>query len=89
MIVTNSTITNNNAPVGGGFGGVSTISIINTIIADNSGADCDGFTQVIWEIISIPDGMLLDPANGSLPNTNPLLGSLQYNGGPTWTHALL
>ena len=30
-----------------------------------------------------------DPANGSLPSTDPLLGPLQDNGGPTLTHALL
>jgi hypothetical protein len=31
----------------------------------------------------------IDPANGSMPNTDPLLGPLQDNGGPNWTHALL
>jgi CSLREA domain-containing protein len=30
-----------------------------------------------------------DPANGSMPGTNPLLGPLSDNGGPTMTHALL
>jgi hypothetical protein len=31
----------------------------------------------------------LDPSLNDLPNTDPLLGPLQDNGGPTLTHALL
>ena len=35
------------------------------------------------------DGSCRLSAGGDLPNTNPLLGPLQDNGGPTFTHALL
>jgi len=49
-----------------------------------SGAIIDGGHN-----ISSDDSCGFDPANGSMPNTNPLLGWLQDNGGPTWTHALL
>lgn len=37
--------------------------------------------------IDLQDTCSLDPANGSLVNTDPLLGALQNNGGPTFTYA--
>jgi hypothetical protein len=42
-------------------------------------------------MVTIEDGHScgLSIANGSMPDTSPLLGPLQDNGGPTWTHAPL
>jgi len=31
--------------------------------------------------------MRFQPTNGSLINTDPMIGELANNGGPTWTHA--
>jgi hypothetical protein len=95
MTIINSTLSGNSATrYGGGiFNGANSIIVTNTIIANNIlGDDC-----MIWNgnisdggyNISSDDTCGFDPANGSMPNTDPLLGSLQNNGGPTWTHALL
>jgi hypothetical protein len=85
------TVVNNDAGTGGGILSESgaTVDLTNTIVANNGvGADCSG------PVIS--SGHNLDSDNtcgltgsGDLPNTDPLLGSLANNGGPTWTHALL
>jgi hypothetical protein len=89
--VTNSTLSGNFAASGGGIhndtGGTATLK--NTIIANSvSGGECAG------SLVSL--GNNLDSANtcglgvaGDLSNTNPKLGPLQDNGGPTLTHALL
>ena len=85
----NVTITGNTAPVVGGvdYGGGGS-AVRNTIIANNVGDNCriQLFTQ----------GHNLDSGNtcgfvepGDLQNTDPLLGPLANNGGPTQTHALL
>jgi hypothetical protein len=34
-------------------------------------------------------GGIQNGVNGNIVGANPLLGTLQNNGGPTWTHALL
>lgn len=89
--IINSTIAGN---FGGGThsesGGNSSIAITNTIIANNlSGGDCSGTIIDGGHNLASDDTCSLDPANGSLPNTDPLLGPPQDNGGPTLTHALL
>jgi hypothetical protein len=48
-------------------------------ILDNVGGDCGS---------SVTDGTCGLYDSTDLPNTDPLLGPLQDNGGPTWTHAL-
>ncbi len=68
------------------------MTITNTVIANSlSGGDCITGGLIIDGGHNIDsDGSCgLDPANGSLPNTDPVLGPLQNNGGSTWTHALL
>lgn len=64
-------------------------ALANTIIAGNLGGDCSGpFTSLSRNLDS--DGTCgLSPASGDLPNTDPLLGPLTDNGGPTLTHSLL
>jgi len=86
----NSTIVTNGASNGGNIyvdsGG--TLELANSIVAMNTlGNDCAGIVSSLGHNID-SDGScsLLDPDD--LPNTNPLLGSLGENGGPTWTHDL-
>jgi hypothetical protein len=58
-------------------------------ILDNVGGDCGSSVTVTSHGHNIDsDGTcgLTDPTD--LPNTDPMLGPLQDNGGPTWTHAL-
>ncbi|HUF38549.1 MAG TPA: choice-of-anchor Q domain-containing protein [Anaerolineales bacterium] len=87
---------------GGGLSGVNfsggmsiTYYLQNTIIAGNFAPDltnCDSAAGVdyVSNGHNLEDG---DSCNLNQPtdlvNTDPLLGPLQDNGGPTWTHALL
>ncbi len=87
VTVTSSTVSGNRADFGGdgianSTGGTFTVK--NTIIADN----------VCYNIISsgynlIDNNSCVFTATGDLQNTDPLLGPLADNGGPTQTHALL
>ena len=63
--------------------------LTNTIVANSiSGGDCYGSITDGGHNLDSDGTCGLDPAKGSLPNTDPMLGPLQDNGGPTWTHAL-
>jgi CSLREA domain-containing protein len=90
LVITNTTIFSNTASGVGGLTNIvsSIVTLKNTIVAQNSGANCN-------EPLNSA-GHNLDSGNscgfnqpGDLVNTLPLLGPLQDNGGPTWTHALL
>ena len=88
--LTNTTIADNTASIGAGiYQETGTVDGFNTIIASTSGEVCSGIITDEGHNISSDDTCGLDPANGSLPNTDPHLGSLKDNGGLTWTHALL
>jgi CSLREA domain-containing protein len=89
----NVTITGNgSAPQLSVFNATAVAILESTIIANpNGGANCNTFSGGV--ITS--NGHNLDSANscgfaaaGDLINSNPLLGALQNNGGPTATHAL-
>jgi len=96
--VVNSTIAGNHytadvslLPVGGIFND-ATITFLNTIIAGNDGNNCHNDIHGTWTSL----GHNLDGGNpclftqpGALYNTDPLLGALADNGGPTQTMALL
>jgi len=99
MSISNSTIAYNSAPSGqgGGFfngGSVfngATVSLSGNIVADNTGGDClntggDNFDQG-YNLSS--DSSCGFTGTGSMQNTNPKLGPLASNGGPTQTLALL
>ena len=95
LVLNATTITSNTAKEGGGFDGSFTgqITVKNTIVANNPGGDCVPFLGV-GSLMS--EGHNLDSdgscgltAAGDLPNTDPKLGPLADNGGPTQTHALL
>ena len=91
--ITNSTISGNNADFGAGgilnFSG--TTNLTNVIIADNPSGDCswnvESITSLSHNLDSDGSCNLTDPTD--LPSTDPLIGPLQDNGGPTETHQLL
>lgn len=95
-VITSSTFTNNTAGWGGGISSDTgmDVSISNTIVAGNTGtqfaADMYGpITSGGYNLIGNSIGFGMTPGTGDQLNVNPLLGPLQNNGGPTFTHALL
>ena len=96
LTLTNGTITGNVAETrsGGGIRKPSgTVELISTIIADNTattGPDCSGLpTSRGYNLIGDDSSCGFAPVTGDLVNADPVLGPLQGNGGPTFTHALL
>jgi len=99
LTLTNSTVSGNTATDGGGIyilGG--TAELINAIFALNlapTGPDCFGSpTSLGYNLIGEDTGCGYTAATGDLVGDganpiDPLLGPLQDNGGPTFTHALL
>jgi hypothetical protein len=98
IILTNSTISSNTAQdpyqpaygYGGGIVSTGTLNVTNTIIAKNIAPTTPNCSNVLTSY-----GHNLEDGNscgftgpGDLINTDPLLGPLQNNGGPTLTHAL-
>ncbi len=68
-------------------------NIRNTIISNNSNQNGSSncyqvFTSLGYNISSDSTCFTLPLAAGDMQNTDPLLGTLQDNGGPTFTHAL-
>src|SRR5947208_7235931 len=91
--ITNSTFSGNSAQLGGGISSTDTVEIGNTILnAGKSGANIvnsGGTVTSHGYNLSSDDGGGVLTGPGDQINTNPLLGPLQNNGGPTFTHALL
>ncbi len=94
--VTNSTISGNSADLGGGIRNAvgSTLTARNTIVARNAASkspDVVGaLTSQGYNFIDNTSGTTITgTATGNQFNLNPMLGPLQDNGGPTFTHALL
>ena len=91
--VTLSTITGNSAPSGGGIYNDGSSEISNTIL--NAGALGENIFNSGGTVTSDGYNLSSDDGGGYLNgpgdqlNTDPLLGPLQNNGGPTFTHALL
>jgi hypothetical protein len=88
--ITNSTISDNLSVNGSGICATSAVQLGNTIL--NSGANIfvlGGTVMSHGYNLSNDDGGGFLTGPGDQINTNPLLGSLQDNGGPTFTHALL
>jgi hypothetical protein len=97
--ISNSTLSANLATQGGGgvynqgtFGS-ATLSLANTIL--NAGALGQNIVNDSGTVTSLGYNLSSDDGGGFLTgpgdqiNTNPLLGPLQDNGGPTFTHELL
>jgi predicted outer membrane repeat protein len=93
--LTNVTISANTATLNGngihqGGGGGTSITFLNTIVANNGADECDGAPP---GLISNGNNLSSDASceftsAGDQENTDPLLGPLQDNTGPTFTHAL-
>jgi len=98
-----TTIANNQATGtsarGGGFSNWGYAKFESTIVANNTAGDAvynNGFTEPAQGGLTDSNGYNLCGDNScgfdvrtDLINTDPLLGPLQDNGGPTFTHALL
>jgi predicted outer membrane repeat protein len=92
LTLTNSTVSGNAAGTkGGGLYSTGTLTLRGTLVANNtSGGDC-GFSVTLsdsgYNLDSDGSCGLTQPTD--ITNTNPLLGPLANNGGPTPTMALL
>ena len=94
MQIANSTLSGNSASTGGGILVFGPLQIGNTILnRGEAGANIGSFGEVT--VTSLGYNLSSDDAGGHLTsagdqiNTDPVLGPLQDNGGPTFTHALL
>jgi len=85
MMIFNSTVSGNSAATCGGVCG-GTVEIGNTILNANASGNIDGSVTSRGYNISSDDGGGLLTGPGDQINTDPLLGPLQDNGGPTFTH---
>lgn len=94
----NGTVSNNTASTGGGIynypSSPADIIMQNTILAGNTatntGPDCNGsIGSSGYNLIGDTSNCNFTPGNGDLTNVDPILNTLQDNGGPTFTHALL
>jgi CSLREA domain-containing protein len=95
LTVRSTTVTGNSSPLGGGInkGGGDTaddgvVLLRNTIVAANpTGGNCSGIIMSLGGNIDSGDTCRLRELSDQ-PATDPLLGPLAGNGGPTETHAL-
>jgi hypothetical protein len=95
----NVTIVGNKGPAGvpGGLRVFGNVTIKNSILAGNIGADCSapgGANQVLhsqgFNLIGNTTGCVIDGNTATnIVGVSPQLGNLQFNGGPTQTHAPL
>jgi hypothetical protein len=92
--IKSSTISNNSADSVGGLHneGGGTLTLQHSIVSGNSsafGPDCHGtIGSSGFNLIGDTTNCTFSSTTGDLTNTDPLLGSLQDNGGPTYTHAI-
>jgi len=84
-IVRSSTLSANGAAVGAGIYGTANIS--NSILSNGISSNCGGNVTSSGYNLSSDDSCNLTKT-GDIINTDPLLGPLQYNGGPTQTMTL-
>jgi len=94
VAITNSTFSANIAGLGAGAGiyngSVAGFILRNTIVANSTGAgNCGGTITNGGNNLDSATTCGWGSLNGSMSSTNPLLGALAFNGGPTQTYALL
>lgn len=88
--LTHCTIAGNAAPAGGGIGNQGTLTMVNTLVADNLNSNC----QLTLNILSSGHNLDSDGTCGlttsptDLSNIDPKLDPLRENGRSTLTHAL-
>src|SRR3970282_1052017 len=87
-ITTSTIVSNTTSGLGGGLRAASGAALLrNTIIANSAAGNACSLGSG-----TVTDGgfnIVEDNTCSFTGGTDPLLGSLQNNGGPTWTHALL
>jgi len=88
ITIMNSTVSGNSATICGGVCG-GTVETGNTILNANAPGNIDGSVTSDGYNLSSDDGGGFLTGPGDQINTDPMLGPLQDNGGPTFTHALL
>ncbi|NDP41336.1 MAG: hypothetical protein GZ089_01240 [Aromatoleum sp.] len=94
LTITNTTFSGNSANLGLGAGiynnTLAAVTLRNTIVANSVGAgNCGGTITNGGNNIDSAATCGWGSTNGSMSSTNPLLGALANNGGPTQTLALL
>ena len=95
LTIVNATIANNTITTGNSAGGITnsccgTTFIQNTILSNNSNANCSNSGTLSSYGFNVDSGSTCGfTAAGDQSNTDPKLGLLHDNGGPTQTHALL
>jgi hypothetical protein len=90
ITIANSTFSGNNTE--GVFNILGTLDIANTILKAGAGANIDNEKGTVTSLgynLSSDDGGGFLTGPGDQINTDPVLGPLQNNGGPTFTHPLL
>jgi len=88
VVLTHDTFSGNSAASGGGIINDSSgkLHYQNTLIANNSGGDCNN----VWGTIDTNlNNLVEDGSCDAVFSGDPSLGPLADNGGGTWTHALL
>ncbi len=90
MVITNSTIVENGAQ-GILSSAPGDLTISNSIVANNSGLNCSGSgANIVSQGNNLDsDGSCGFVQAGDISNTDPMIGPLADNGGPTHSHALL
>ncbi len=87
------TVAMNTSATGGGINAMNNVSLKNSIVALNtagSGTDISGtLTSNGYNLIGSDDLNVFAAQATDLENVNPVIGSLQDNGGTTLTHQLL
>jgi CSLREA domain-containing protein len=87
-ILVNTTITDNTATSGAGIErGAGNFSAKSTIVANNTGPECNAGLVSNGNNLDSDDSCFNSGGTDQV-NTNPLLGALSFNGGPTKTHGL-
>lgn len=89
VYVTNSTLSGNSANGGGISNEGGVVYVTNSIVAQNNPGDCSGAITSLGHNLDSDGSCGLDLSLSDLPNTDPILGPLQDNGGPTLTQELL
>ena len=91
--VLNSTLSDNSAIASSGGAGIyndgAIAQLANTVFNASSIFRASGMIGSLGYNLSSDDGSGLLTATGDQINTDPMLGALQDNGGPTFTHELL
>ena len=93
VTLTNSTVSGNSAPNNSSSSGIrnvgGTMTLKNTIVSNNTPNDCAGSITSAGHNLDSDGSCGLSVGLGDIISTDPLLGPLADNGGPTFTHALL